>query len=48
MKQLKTPNRSRVKRSNTNNTNINDIPTSVVKFRPSENDKTEGKITESI
>ena len=44
---LKTPDRSVVKRSNTNNTNITETPTSFNKFRPSENDKTDSKITES-
>ena len=44
---LKTPDRSGVKRSNTDNTNITQTPTSFNKFRPSENGKTDSKITES-
>ena len=44
---LKTPDRWRVKRSNTNNTNITQTSTSFNKFRPSEKSKTDSKITES-
>ena len=46
--QLKTPDRTGVKRSNTNNTSITETPTSFNKFRPSENGKTDSKITESM
>ena len=45
---LETPDRSEVKHSNTNNTNIIEAPTSFNKFKSSENGKTDGKITESM
>ena len=45
---LKTSDRSGVKSSDTNNTNITDTPTSFNKFRLPENGKTDSKITESI
>ena len=45
---IKSPDRSGVKHSNTNNTNITETPTSFNKFKRSEKDKTDNKITESI
>ena len=45
---LKPPDRSGVKCSNTNDTNITETPTSFNEFRPSENCKTDSKITESM
>ena len=45
---LKTPDRSGVNCSNTNNANITETLTCLNKFRPSENGKTDSKITESM
>ena len=41
---LKTPGRSGVKRSNTNNTNVTETPTCFNKFRPSENGRQNDRV----
>ena len=48
MVSLKPPDRSGVKRSNTNNTNTTETPTCFNKFRPSEIGKTDRKKTVSM
>ena len=45
---LKAPDRSRAKRSNTNDRNVTKTPTCLNKFRSSENGKSDSKITESM
>ena len=45
---LKTPDRSEVKRSKAYNTNVTEASTSFNKSRPQENGKTDSKIVESI
>ena len=45
---LKTPDRSGVKRSNTNNASITQTPICFNKFRPPENGTPDRKITESM
>ena len=45
---LKTSDRSGVKRSNTDNTNITETSTHFNNFRPPENGKTDSKTTESM
>ena len=48
MVNLKTPDRTGVKLSNTNNTDITKRPTSFNKFSELENGKTDSKIAESM